>query len=65
MIHPQPNMGIGVVFSAVEPEQLEVLMKGGFFCRLRELCDQAGSVFRQILFWMVSHERPAIAAAKQ
>lgn len=27
VIYPQPNMGMGVVFSAVEPEQLEVLMK--------------------------------------
>ena len=27
VIYPQPNMGMGVVFSAVEPEQLEVLTK--------------------------------------
>jgi len=27
VIYPQPNMGMGVVFSAVEPKQLEVLMK--------------------------------------
>jgi hypothetical protein len=27
VIYPQPNMGTGVVFSPVEPKQLEVLMK--------------------------------------
>lgn len=27
VIYPQPNMGMGVLFSAVEPEQLEVLTK--------------------------------------
>ena len=27
VIYPQPNMGMGVEFSAAEPEQLEVLMK--------------------------------------
>ena len=27
VIYPQPNMGMGVVFSAVAPEQLEVLTK--------------------------------------
>jgi hypothetical protein len=27
VIYPQPNMGMGVVFSAAEPEQLEVLIK--------------------------------------
>jgi len=27
LIYPQANMGIGVEFSAVEPEQLEVLLK--------------------------------------
>ena len=27
VIYPQPNMGMGVVFSAVEPEQVEVLTK--------------------------------------
>jgi PilZ domain len=27
VVYPQPNMGMGVVFSAVEPEQLEVLTK--------------------------------------
>jgi len=27
VIYPQPNMGMGVVFSSVEPEQLEVLRK--------------------------------------
>jgi hypothetical protein len=27
VIYPQPNMGMGVEFSAMEPEQLEVLLK--------------------------------------
>jgi len=27
VIYPQPNMGMGVEFSSVEPEQLEVLLK--------------------------------------
>jgi hypothetical protein len=27
VIYPQPNMGMGVEFSTVEPEQLEVLVK--------------------------------------
>ena len=27
VIYPQPNMGMGVEFSAVEPEQPEVLLK--------------------------------------
>lgn len=27
VIYPQPNMGMGVEFSAVEPDQLEVLLK--------------------------------------
>jgi hypothetical protein len=27
VIYPQPNMGMGVEFSAVEPEQLKVLLK--------------------------------------
>jgi hypothetical protein len=27
VIYPQPNMGMGVVFSSVEPEQREVMMK--------------------------------------
>jgi hypothetical protein len=27
VVYPQPNMGMGVEFSAVEPQQLEVLLK--------------------------------------
>ncbi len=27
VVYPQPNMGMGVVFSAVESEQMEVLTK--------------------------------------
>ena len=27
VVYPQPNMGMGVVFSAVQPEQLEVLTR--------------------------------------